>query len=136
MDTNTDSEKIKKITEQNRNRQKTYYQAHKQEILQKKAIEREQIREINLPPAPEPIIPTEFTLEMIYAVFNEKITNKNTKLKYCNDFKRIFKLCRITSFTGTLDEYIIIKKSIDDSRYSLSTKKGSFQSILVLITVK
>ena len=94
MDTNTitDSEKIKKITEQNRNRQKTYYQARKQEILQKKAIEREQIREINLPPPPPEIIPSEFTLDMIHAVFNEKIINKNTKLKYCNDFKRTFKL--------------------------------------------
>lgn len=81
--TNTDSEKIKKIAEQNRNRQKTYYQAHKQEILQKKAIEREQIREINLPPPPPEIIPSEFTLDMIYSVLNDKITNKNTKLKYC-----------------------------------------------------
>ena len=135
MDTNTitDSEKIKKITEQNRNRQKTYYQARKQEILQKKAIEREQIREINPPPPPPEIIPSEFTLDMIHAVFNEKIINKNTKLKYCNDFKRTFKLSGITSFTGSLDEYFIIKKSIDDSRYSLSTKKGSFQSILVFI---
>jgi hypothetical protein len=131
--TMSDTQKIEKLAELNRNRQKTYYQRNRQAILDKYHTEREQLKIMNTPPPPPEIIPTEFNLDMIHAVLNEKITNKNTKLKYCNDFKRIFKLSGITVFTGSLDEYIIIKKSIDDSKYSLSTKKGSFQSILVFI---
>jgi hypothetical protein len=133
-DTNTDSQKIEKLAEMNRVRQSRYYSKHRQSILDKYHVEREQIRVLNIPPPPEEIIPTEFTLEMIIDVFTKTITRPNTVKKYICDFKRIFKLSGISSFTGSLDEYIMIKNSIDESKYSLSTKKGSFQAILVFIT--
>ena len=81
MDTNTDSEKIKKITEQNRNRQKTYYLKHEQGILDKMKNSREQLKELNAIPELAPIIPTEFTLDMIIDVFTSTITKPNTVKK-------------------------------------------------------
>lgn len=133
MDPITDTQKLEKLTEQNRNRQKTYYNNHKEKILQKKLAEREQIKEINKPPPPAPIIPTEFTLEQIIDVFTKSITSANTLKKYICDMKRVFKLSGITEFTGSLQEHFIIKESLENSKYSLSTIKGSFQSILVFI---
>ena len=131
-DTNTDSEKITKITEQNRNRQKTYYLKHKQDILDKMKNSREQ--KLNAIPEPAPIIPTEFTLDMIIDVFTSTITKPNTVKKYICDVKRVFKLSGITSFTGSLEEFFVIKESLNNSKYSLFTIKGSYQSILVFIT--
>ena len=54
--------------------------------------EREQVKVLDTPAPSTTIIPTEFTLEMIIDIFTEKIANKNTELKYCNDLKRIFYL--------------------------------------------
>ena len=68
---------------------------------------------------------------MIIDVFTSTITKPNTVKKYICDVKRVFKLLGIISFAGSLDEYVLIENSIDDSRYSLST---SFQAILVFIT--
>jgi hypothetical protein len=48
--------------------------------------------------------------------------------------KRVFKLSGITSFTGSLEEFFVIKESMANSKYSISTIKGSYQSILVFIT--
>jgi hypothetical protein len=132
-DTNTDSQKIEKLAEMNRVRQSRYYSKHRQSILDKYHVEREQIRVINLPPAPEPIIPTEFTLEMIIDVFTKTITRPNTVKKYIGDMKRVFKLSGINNFTGSLEEFFGIKDSLNNSKYSLSTIKGSYQSILVFI---
>jgi hypothetical protein len=126
-------DRIQNILEQNRNRQKAYYNKHKQEILDKKAVEREQIRILNTPPPPEPIIPTEFSLEDIIEVFTKTITNQNTLKKYILDIKRVFRLSGIDKFTGSLEEYIIIKESLENSKYAVSTVKGSFQAILVFI---
>ena len=61
--------KLQKVAEQNRNRQKTFYANHKQEILAKKHAERKQ------PPPPAPIIPTEFTCDMILDIFKVNINN-------------------------------------------------------------
>ena len=119
MDTSTDFEKIKKITENNRERQVRYYNNHKEKILAKKAIEREQIRVINAPPPPPEIIPIEFTLQMIIDVFTSTTTRPNTVKKYICDVKRVFKLSNITSFTGTLEEFFGIKDSLNNSKYSL-----------------
>jgi hypothetical protein len=133
-DTNTDSQRIEKLAEMNRARQARYYQKNRQSILDKYHVEREQIRVLNIPPPPVEIIPTEFTLEMVISTFEATITRPNTVKKYICDMKRVFKLSGITVFTGTLDEFYGIKQSIDESKYSLSTKKGSFQAILVFIT--
>ena len=133
-DTNEDAQKLANITIKNRERQARYYLKHKQGILDKMKNSREQLKELNAIPEPAPIIPSNFTLGMIIDVYTSTITRPNTVKKYICDMKRVFKLSGITSFTGSLDEYIIIKNSIDDSRYSLSTKKGSFQAILVFIT--
>jgi hypothetical protein len=54
--------------------------------------------------------------------------------KYISDLKRVFRLSGITVFTGSLEEFFGIRESLNNSKYSLSTKKGSFQAILVFIT--
>lgn len=134
MDTNTEQDKIQRRTVQNRKRASTFYNLHKQEILLKKVAEREQLKQINQPPPPPEIKKTEYTLEEMIDVFRATITKENTLRKYISDVKRVFKLSGITSFTGTLVEYIQIKDAVQNSTYSLSTIKGSFQAILVFIT--
>ena len=127
------SEKLQKVAEQNRIRQARFYDKHKLEILAKKKSERDQILEINKPPPPVPIIPTEFSLNMILDIFKNCITNTNTLNKYSNDMKRVFTITGLEKFTGSLNEYILIKDKFDNSKYSVSTIKGSYQSILVFL---
>ena len=133
-DTNTDSQKLANITIKNRERQARYYLKHKQGILDKMKVSREQLKELNAIPEPAPIIPTEFTLDMIIEVFTSTITRPNTVKKYICDIKRVFNLSGINKFTGSLEEFFGIKESLNNSKYSLSTIKGSYQSILVFIT--
>ena len=71
---------------------------------------------------------------MIIEVFSSTITRPNTVKKYICDVKRVFNLSGITVFTGSLEEFFSIKESLNNSKYSLSTIKGSYQSILVFIT--
>jgi hypothetical protein len=134
MDTITDTQKLEHIKNKNKERQARYYETHREEILQKNRANSERIREMNAPPPPPEIIPTEFTLPMIIDVLTKTIDKPNTLKKYICDMKRIFKTSGITSFTGSLDVFLVIKESLENSRYSLSTIKGSFQSILVFIT--
>ena len=92
------------------------------------------MKELNATPEPAPIIPTDFTLEEIINVFTSTITKPNTVKKYIFDIKRVFKLSGITMFTGSLEEFFGMKESLNNSKYSLSTIKESYQSILVFIT--
>jgi hypothetical protein len=62
-----------------------------------------------------------------------KIQTENTRKKYTADLKRVFSLAKLEKFTGTVEEHNVIKKSIAESKYSLSTKRGSIQSLLVFI---
>ena len=133
-DTNEDAQKLANITIKNRERQARYYLKHKQGILDKMKNSREQLKVLNAIPEPAPIIPTEFTLDMIIDIFTSTITKPNTVKKYICDIKRVFKLSGITSFMGSLEEFFGIKESLNNSKYSLSTIKGSYQSILVFIT--
>lgn len=133
-DTNTDAEKLLKIAVQNRKRASTFYNLHKQEILLRKLVEREEIKNNKQPPTPPVVKKSEYTLDEIIEVFKNTITKENTLRKYISDVKRVFKLSGITSFTGTLLEYVKIKEAVQMSKYSLSTIKGSFQAILVFIT--
>ena len=64
-DTNEDAQKLANITIKNRERQARYYLKHKQGILDKMKISREQLKELNAIPEPAPIIPSNFTLDMI-----------------------------------------------------------------------
>jgi hypothetical protein len=125
--------KLQKIAEQNRLRQARFYASHKNEILAKKQTDRDQLKILNTPPPPAPIIATEFTCDMILDIFRANIDNENTLNKYSNDIKRVFLLTGLEKFTGSLNEYISIKDKFDNSNYSVSTIKGSFQSILVFI---
>ena len=128
----TDAEKLEKINLQNRNRQQRYYEAHKAEILTKKKADRDAIKILNTP-VPEVIIPTTFTLEMIQDIFKEHITNENTQRKYLNDIKRVFTLAKLDTFTDSIEIHNLIKTAVENSKYSLSTKKGTIQSILVFL---
>ena len=92
------------------------------------------MKELNATPEPAPIIPTDFTLEEIINVFTSTITKPNTVKKYIFDIKRVFKLSGITMFTGSLEEFFGMKESLNNSKYSLSTIKESYQFILVFIT--
>jgi hypothetical protein len=89
-DTNTDSQKLANITIKNRERQARYYSKHKQGILDKMKSSREQLKELNAIPEPAPLIPTEFTLDMIIDVFTSTINRPNTVNKYMCDIKRVF----------------------------------------------
>ena len=120
-DTNEDAQKLANITIKNRERQARYYLKHKQGILDKMKNSREQLKELNAIPEPAPIIPTEFTLDMIIDIFTSTITKPNTVKKYICDIKRVFNLSGITSFTGSLEEFFGIKESLNNSKYSLST---------------
>ena len=124
-------EKLEQIQAKNRARQTRYYNAHKDKILQKKQADRAAVKVLNTP-VPEVIIPTEYTLDMIQEILN-KIENENTKRKYTNDIKRLFTLSGIQKFTGTMVEFNLIKNSVENSNYSLSTRKGTIQSILVFL---
>jgi hypothetical protein len=68
---------------------------------------------------------------MIIDVFTSTITKPNTVKKYICDVKRVFKLSGITSFTGSLEEFFVIKESMANSKYSISTIKGSFLTVAV-----
>lgn len=125
--------KLQKVAEQNRIRQARFYEKNKDKILTKKQTERDQLKIINTPPPPAPIIPTEFTLDMILDIFKANISNENTLNKYSNDIKRVFLLTGLEKFTGSLNEYILIKDKFDNSKYSVSTIKGSYQAILVFL---
>ena len=56
---------LDKIMEQNRNRQKTYYNNRKQEILAKKVARKEQDKVFKTPLPPDPMKPHKFTVDMI-----------------------------------------------------------------------
>jgi hypothetical protein len=127
-----DTEKLESLRNANRDRQQKYYKAHKSQILEKKLKERTIVKEATRVITPI-VIPKEFTLEMCIEVFNEHIPNINTKLKYINDLKRVFKLSGIQVFSGTMEEFNSIKKAVESSKYSLSTQRGSIQSLLVFI---
>ena len=126
-----DTEKLELIMNGNRERQKRFYEKNKAQILQKKKSDRDRLRVINTP-IPEVIIPKEFTLDMVLEVIS-KIETENTRKKYTADLKRVFSLAKLDKFVGSMEEFNIIKKAIDESKYSLSTKRGSIQSLLVLI---
>jgi hypothetical protein len=126
-----DTEKLELMRVANRERQKRFYEKNKAQILQKKKSDRDQLRVINTP-KPEIVIPTSFTLEMVLEVIS-KIETENTRKKYTADLKRVFKLSGIQVFVGSIEEHNIIKKSVSESKYSLSTQRGSIQSILVFI---
>jgi hypothetical protein len=98
-DTNT--QKLANITKKNRERQARYYLKHKQGILDKMKNSREQLKKLNAIPEPAPIIPTEFTLDMIIDFFTSTITHPNTVKKYICDIKRVFNLSGINKFTGS-----------------------------------
>jgi hypothetical protein len=127
----SDTDKLQQIRSKAVERQKRFYEKNKLTILQKKKSDRDQLKIINTP-IPEVIIPTEFTLDMCIEVIS-KIDNDNTRKKYTADIKRIFSLAKLDKFTGTIEEHNIIKKMIESSKYSLSTQRGSIQSVLVFI---
>ena len=127
------TDKLSFLRQQTNKRQTKYYQAHKAEILAKKQAERAILKELNAPAPPPIILETEYSLEMIETVFTEHITNTNTLKKYNGDMKRVFTLCNIQYFTTTIDTYNSIKETLDNSKYSLSTRRGCVQSILVFI---
>ena len=64
--------------EQNRNRQKTYYNNRKQEILAKKVARKEQDKVFKTPLPPDPMKPHKFTVDMI-------IVQPNTVRTYYKD---------------------------------------------------
>ena len=127
------TDKLALLRQRTNQRQTKYYQAHKADILAKKQRDREMIKKMNTPPPPPIVLPTEYTLEMIQAVFTDHCENANTRKKYQTDMKRVFTLCNIQYFTTTIDTYNSIKLSINSSIYSLQTKRGCIQSILVFL---
>ena len=126
------SQKIEHLKIQNRERQAKFYNENKAKILAKKQIEREQLKLLNRV-EPIVIVPVSFTLEMMIQILNDTIPNENTRKKYINDIKRVFTLSKIHHFTGSIEEYQIIKNSLAESKYSISTQKGCVQVILVFI---
>ena len=128
-----DTDKLALLRQRTNKRQTKYYQAHKAVILAKKQREREQLRIMNSPPPPPIVLPIEYTLEMIQDIFTENCDNANTRKKYNGDMKRIFKICELQYFTTTIDTYNAVKESLDSSKYSLQTRRGCIQSILVFI---
>lgn len=126
-------EKMESLRQQQNKRQAKYYQAHKADILSKKQAERAQLKQLNRPPDPPIILPTKYTLEMIQTVFTANISNINTLKKYNGDMKRIFTVASLEFWTSSIDTYNGIKETMDFSRYSLQTKRGAIQSILVFI---
>ena len=128
-----DSQKLALMRQRTNDRQSKYYQAHKADILAKKQREREQLRILNTPAPPPIVLPIEYTLEMIQDIFTENCDNANTRKKYNGDMKRIFKICELQYFTTTIDTYNGIKEMLDSSKYSLQTRRGCIQSILVFI---
>jgi hypothetical protein len=130
--TMSDTAKLQQIRSKAVERQQRYYKAHKEIILQKKKVDRQLLKIINTPIQPV-FIPTEFTLEMVIDVLTANITAENTRKKYINDVKRVFNLSGIQVFTGTMEEFSSIKKTVCESKYSLSTQRGTIQSILVFI---
>jgi hypothetical protein len=132
MSDTTDTEKLEMIRKQGLARQTRYYQAHKAEILAKKQKEREQLKELNKQNEPI-ILPLEYTLDMIQTVFTEHITNINTLKKYNGDMQRVFTVSNLEYWNGTIDTYNGIKESLDNCKYSLQTRRGAVQSVLVFI---
>ena len=127
------TDKLASIRQKTNARQTKYYQSHKADILAKKQRERAMLKELNKPPPPPVILPIEYTLEMIKDIFTDHCPNTNTCKKYQTDMKRIFTLCNIQYFTTTIDTYNGVKESLDGSSYSLQTKRGCIQSILVFL---
>jgi hypothetical protein len=126
-----DTQKLENMRIKSLARQKKYYNANKAKILEKKKTDRDLVKIINTP-IPEVIIPTEFTLEMCIEVLST-IETENTRKKYTTDIKRVFNLAKLDKFVGSIDEHNSIKKSVCESKYSLSTQRGSIQALLVFI---
>lgn len=126
-----DSQKLELIKINNRKRQAKFYSENKAKILAKMAIEREQLKILNKV-EPIVIVPVSFTLDKMIQIFNTVI-NENTRRKYVCDIKRVFSVSKIPIFTGSIEEYLIIKETISNSKYAISTQKGCIQSILVFI---
>jgi hypothetical protein len=125
------SAKLEAIKLNNRKRQAKFYNENKAKILAKMAIEREQLKILNKV-EPIVIVPVSFKLDEMIQIFNTVI-NENTRRKYVCDIKRVFSVSKIPNFTGSMEEYQIIKESISNSKYAISTQKGCIQSILVFI---
>lgn len=126
-----DSLKLEQMRINNRKRQAKFYSENKAKILAKMAIEREQLKILNKV-EPIVIVPVSFTLDEMIQIFNTVI-NENTRRKYVCDIKRVFSVSKIPNFTGSMEEYLIIKETISNSKYAISTQKGCIQSILVFI---
>lgn len=126
------SQKIEQMRIKNNERQAKFYNENKAKILAKKQIERQQIKMLNKI-EPVVIVPVSFTLDMMIQILNNTIQNENTRKKYINDIKRVFTLSLIPFFSGSTEEYQIIKNSLSESKYSISTQKGCVQVILIFI---
>jgi len=129
-----------------RDRQKRWYDLHKGDISTKRKAERAELKKANEPePEPEPIVkPTKknaFTEEVVIQLLNKLDINNDTKKKYIEDVKTLFRVTSCTNLVTCLNNFKKIKEFIETAMqkrdptkpYSLNSKKGFIQAIPYII---
>ena len=133
---------LERIRELNRYRQQKYYEAHR-ELLNEKRRERyakgkptEPIQPIE--PAQLQIINVskdkDLTYDEVVKHFNELIMTDGTRKKYMGDLKRLTAIIECKNFIKCLKQFKKVIKKIDESDYSINTKKSLLQTIVFMNT--
>lgn len=121
----------KKLDDTNK-RQKAYYQRNKDKIKKMKQDDRDVIKALKLKDAPRDVL-VEYPIDKIIEKFKQFIQNEKTVAKYTANMKMVFRLCSIDKFVADDKTYDLINDKVGNSKYSLSTKKSTIQSVLVFL---
>ena len=143
--------KLNKILIQNRLRQQTYYNKHKELINAKRRsiykIGKEKLKPEEQPTEEKPLVVYQTDFSKSKTISYEDIVNGLTsldisdgsRLKYKNDIKRLMTLTECTNIITCFKDYKKLINIINNSTkpngdpYSINTKKSLFQMILFLI---
>lgn len=141
---------LARIRELNRNRQKRYYDTHREALNTKR-------RERYAKGKPEIIEPDEheqenqeqneethqfidlskekkLTYEEAKEYFNQLTMNENSRKKYLGDLKRLSQIIKCDNFILCFKQHKKILNQINEANYAINTKKSVLQTILFMNT--
>lgn len=130
--------------EMDRARQKRWYDLHKADVSTKRKAKRAELKKSSEPesiPVVKPAKKGVFTEEVVVGLLNELDINHDTKKKYIEDVKALFRITECNNFVTCLNNFTQIKHYIENAKqkrdptkpYSINSKKGFIQAIPYVI---
>jgi hypothetical protein len=149
----TDQELVEKYKQQNRDRQKKFYEAHRAEInlkrremykvcketmKEKEPVVAESVEEPE--PVEEPMEKIDYSKKkhLTYEEIREALSHleyksEKTKKKYLGDLQRLHKITECPDYMKCFKKPDIILNQLENSEYSVNTLKSAIQTILFVI---